>query len=50
MDNLEWAFKLLAEKAEGNFYGSVTFNFQDGKIHTSKQEQLLKPPIALSKK
>lgn len=41
--NMQWAISKIVEKLSKNFYGSITLNFQAGKLHTIETRQMEKP-------
>lgn len=42
---LRWATNIIARHMQTRFYGSVTFNFQDGKVILSETRYTEKPTL-----
>ena len=41
---IKWAMDMLREKVETEFFGDVTFRFQEGRITISEIKEQRKPP------
>lgn len=42
-EKLEWVMSLVATLCQGGYYGSVTFQIQDGDLTIGRLEQTVKP-------
>lgn len=44
LQQIKWAMDIIREKIEAEFYGDVTFRFQEGRITISEVKEQKKPP------